>query len=337
MAFKQNTVQQLFNTCRHKFFNQTSRSCQISSSSSAVQSMMLPNPDGVAPEPDDLIFQRFLQQRPLYLSSTANLPEILHPGGEKLLERLKEMDIARNLVRLQTESQLTVADAKKILRASQMKILKSKLRTSRKNHVFYDEFIQMCVDGCSSRHEGVDLAKILENSASVIVLGNVVFLKPEQVVKAINGLMTVDDMPVKELEKMEQWKSKIDDKARKIVRRELWGGLGYLVVQTAAFMRLTFWELSWDVMEPICFYVTSMYFMVGFAYFIRTSREPSFEAVFQSRFHVKQMKLMKMEGFDVEKYNGLKKTCESYDQPWRSEGCSLEHVSDGTTTRFMNP
>lgn len=51
--------------------------------------------------------------------------------------------------------------------------------------------------------------------------------------------------------------------------------------------------------------------MIGYTYFIRTSREPSFEAVFKSRFRVKQMKLMKMEGFDVEKYNELKKMCRS--------------------------
>lgn len=131
-------------------------------------------------------------------------------------------------------------------------------------------------------------------------------------------------MPVKELEEMERWKSEIDAKAVKIVRRELWGGLGYLVVQTAMFIRLTFWELSWDVMEPICVYLTSLYFMVGFAYFIRTSREPSFEAVFQSRFNIKQTKLMKIEGFDVEKYNELKKSFKFHDQPGRIDESSVD-------------
>ncbi|KAI3500570.1 hypothetical protein L1887_36394 [Cichorium endivia] len=315
MACKQKLVQRLFNICCSKSSNQTLRSCRISSSSSAVQSSMPPEPDKVSPDPtDSSIFRRFLQRRPLYLSSSAALPEILRPGGEKLLERLKEMDIARNRIRLDglidiSPPSFTVADAKKILRASQVENVKLKLKSSLKNHVSYDEFIQMCVDGCSNIDQGVDLAKVLDDSGSVLILGNVVFLKPEQVVKAINGLMTGDDIPVKALEEMERWKSEIDDKAEKMVRRELWGGLGYLVVQTAAFMRLTFWELSWDVMEPICFYVTSMYFMIGYAFFIRTAREPSFEAIFQSRFRVKQMKLMKIEGFDFEKYRELKKAC----------------------------
>lgn len=184
MAFKQNLVQRLFNICSQKFSNQSLRNCMVSSSSPVVQSMIPSNnTDRIAPEPGDhSIFRTLLQKRPLYLSSTAAaLPEMLRPGGERLLERLREIDIARNRVRHEMENQLTVADAKKILRVSQMESLKSKLRSSPKNHVSYDEFIQMCVDGCSNRDQGVDLAKVLDNSGSVIVLGNIVFLKPEQV------------------------------------------------------------------------------------------------------------------------------------------------------------
>nr|XP_043618160.1 calcium uniporter protein 2, mitochondrial-like [Erigeron canadensis] len=328
MAFKQNLVQKLFNMYSNKLFsNQTLRSCLISSSSSSSVPSVIPpsNPEKLAHDPgENSIFRRFLQRRPLYLSRTESpLPQILRPGGEKLLETLNEMDIARNRIRLEMEPQFTVADAKKILKISQLETVKLKLKSSQKNHVSYDEFVQICVDGCgNNRDQGVDVANVLDNSGFVIVLGNVVFLKPKQVVKAINGLMPREDFPMKELEGMERWKSEIDNKAEKMVRRELWGGLGYLVVQTAAFMRLTFWELSWDVMEPICFYVTSMYFMLGYAYFLRTSREPSFEAVFKSRFHVKQMKLMKMEGFDVKIYNELKR---------RMEGSSLEEVYDDGT------
>ena len=108
---------------------------------------------------------------------------------------------------------------------------------------------------------------------------------------------------------MEKHKFEIDQKAESLVRKELWLGLGYLVVQTAGFMRLTFWELTWDVMEPICFYVTSMYFMAGYAFFLRTSKEPSFEGFFQSRFSAKQKKLMKLHNFDVERYDELRKAC----------------------------
>ncbi|PWA89998.1 hypothetical protein CTI12_AA105580 [Artemisia annua] len=228
-----------------------------------------------------------------------------------------------------SEGELTVADAKKILRVSQIEKVKSLLLKSscNKDCVSYEEFVEICVSGCLNRDQGLDVAKALDDSGSVIVLGDVVFLKPHQVVKAIHCLLPMNMpvtqyAPVKELEEMEQWKAAIDTKAKKMVQRELWGGLAYLVVQTAGFMRLTFWELSWDVMEPICFYVTSMYFMGGYAFFLRTAKEPSFEGFYQSRFSSKQKKLMRRQGFDVEKYKELRKACYPHQEEWPSESSS---------------
>lgn len=109
----------------------------------------------------------------------------------------------------------------------------------------------------------------------------------------------------KELEQLEKQKAQIDQKAQELVRAELYCGLGFIILQTLGFMRLTFWELTWDVMEPICFFVTSAHFALAYGFFIRTSKEPSFEGYFQRRFKVKQEKLMKVHNFDVEKYNGL--------------------------------
>lgn len=108
---------------------------------------------------------------------------------------------------------------------------------------------------------------------------------------------------------MEKQKAAIDQKARALVRRELWCGLVFLVVQTAGFMRLTFWELTWDVMEPICFYLTSIYFMASYAFFLRTSMEPSFQGFYQSRLAAKQKQLVKLYNFDVKRYSELQKVC----------------------------
>ena len=52
-----------------------------------------------------------------------------------------------------------------------------------------------------------------------------------------------NDPRVKQLEEVEKQKVEIDKKAIILVRQELLGGLGFLVLQTAGFMRLTFWEL----------------------------------------------------------------------------------------------
>lgn len=108
---------------------------------------------------------------------------------------------------------------------------------------------------------------------------------------------------------MEKKKAEIDRKAVAQVRRELWCGLGFLVMQTVGFMRLTFWELSWDVMEPICFYVTSIQVMAGYFFFLRTSKDPSFEGFFESRFAATQKRLMKLYNFDLDRFNELRRAC----------------------------
>jgi hypothetical protein len=138
-----------------------------------------------------------------------------------------------------------------------------------------------------------------------------------QVVKAIEKAIPItralpvaeNDPAREELKAMEVQKVDIDRTAELQVRRELWGGLAGLVLQTAAFMRLTFWELSWDVMEPICFFVGSTYFMGGYAFFLRTKREPSFEGFFQSRFMAKQKRLMQARDFDLRRYSELRRSC----------------------------
>ncbi|KZV48075.1 hypothetical protein F511_12625 [Dorcoceras hygrometricum] len=116
-----------------------------------------------------------------------------------------------------------------------------------------------------------------------------------------------NDSRKEELDGLEVQKAQIDRKAEVLVRTELYSGLGFLVLQTLGLMRLTFWELSWDVMEPICFFLTSLQFALAYLFFMKTSIEPSFVGYFQRRFKVKQKKLMQINNFDVERYNHLRR------------------------------
>ncbi|KAI3926015.1 hypothetical protein MKW98_028151 [Papaver atlanticum] len=284
---------------------------------------------------DQGFFRKFLQKRTFYQSEVQTLT-----NGENFMDKLKSMDINRDRVRLDTMDPpmlhslekksspllwssrtvvattldgivISVDDAKKLLKLSQLETLKSTLRKIPQDSISYPEFLQICID--STRiNQGSELAKALDESGSVIVLGNIVFLRPEQLTKAIKNIIPLsicdkNDPRKTEFENMEKEKEIIDAKAEVLVKRELWSGLGLLVLQTAGFMRLTFWELSWDVMEPICFFVTSVYFMAGYAFFLRTSKDPSFEGFFQRRFGAKQKKLMMNHNFDVERYNELKR------------------------------
>ncbi|CAL9228260.1 unnamed protein product [Arabidopsis halleri] len=309
--------QRLFNMS--KMASQSLMNCRTSSSSLAVRTRV-PKDIGEAtidPEPGDLtISRRFLHKFSMNGIDTTSMMSM----GESLMGKLREMNVNKDRIRLDGLSHpkeeslgLTVQDVKKLLRASEIEVVKTKLLETGKIWIRYSDFVRVCSDSSLDPSQGPLIAKMLDDSGNVIVLGNSVCLRPDQVTKSIEGLLPLpqihnpNDPRRKELKELEAIKTVIDQKAHSLVRRELWAGLGYLIIQTAAFMRLTFWELTWDVMEPICFYVTSVYFMAGYAFFLKTSREPSFEGFYQSRFEAKQRKLMESEDFDVGRYDELKK------------------------------
>ncbi|KAK4741775.1 hypothetical protein SAY87_025363 [Trapa incisa] len=271
---------------------------------------------------DDGLFRRFLHKRALLSPSPSPDPRLL-PHGEGLREKLRVLDIAGTRIHLDClipppavsiddKPEVRVEDVGKLLRAVQLQAIRERLWEIRESWIPFLEFVRLCGEACSDADQGAELAKVLSESGDVVVFGKMVLLKPDAVMKAVAGLIPLpepsrDDPRRKELEEMEATAAEIEGAAEAHVRRELWVGLGFLMVQTAGFMRLTFWELSWDVMEPICFYVTSFYFMVGYAFFLQTSREPSFEGFFQSRVEARRRRLMRSRGFDLERFEELRR------------------------------
>lgn len=123
------------------------------------------------------------------------------------------------------------------------------------------------------------------------------------------ALLPEHDQCKDELKKLQEKKDEIDMLAHKQVRRILWTGLGLAVVQVGLFFRLTFWEFSWDVMEPIAFFTTTTGIVIGYAYFLVTSRDPSYQDVLKRLFLSRQRKLIKSHNFDIQRFVELQKKC----------------------------
>ena len=51
-----------------------------------------------------------------------------------------------------------------------------------------------------------------------------------------------------------------------------WVGLGMMSVQFGVLARLTWWEYSWDIMEPVTYFVTYGTAMAAYAYFVLTKQ-----------------------------------------------------------------
>ncbi|XP_015069463.1 calcium uniporter protein 1, mitochondrial-like [Solanum pennellii] len=314
MAFKKTLPQRIFSA--YKFSAPSLTTCRIASSTLVeVKSTIYDKITTSDPR------RRFLHQS---LASSSEIQRSLIPAGEKLRKKLHEMDvITRDRTRLINGTVLlppwapprpeSVEDARKILRLSRLETLKSRIRKIKKSSILFAEFIEICKETCNlDDDQGIEFAKRLDDSGDVIVLGNIVFLRPNQVIQAMQELMPMHQLNhekerMKELEEMEVVKTSIDNKAESLVRKEMWFGLGCFIVQTTAFMRFTFWDLTWDVMEPICFYVTSAYFMATYFFFLKTSKEPSFQGFFQARFSTKQKRLMKLHNFNLQRYNELRR------------------------------
>merc|ERR1719373_60651 len=85
-----------------------------------------------------------------------------------------------------------------------------------------------------------------------------------------------------------------------------YGILAYMVFQWSALARLTWWEYSWDIMEPVTYFITYGTSIAGYAYFLLTRQEYLYpDAADRQRLMIFHKKAKKHR-WDVEKYNKIK-------------------------------
>ena len=67
--------------------------------------------------------------------------------------------------------------------------------------------------------------------------------------------------------------------ARAAAKRLAWGALAAMGLQLGFLARLTWWDFSWDIMEPVTYFVTYGTQMAMCGYFVITQREYDFETL----------------------------------------------------------
>ncbi|KAB2067996.1 Calcium uniporter, mitochondrial [Gossypium arboreum] len=213
---------------------------------------------------------------------------------------------------------VTFGEAKKLMRLVNVESLKTKLGMEGKEVIGYSELLKACesMGIARSLDEAIAFARVLDEAGVVLLFRDKVYLHPDKVVdlirRAVPLALTPEDDPIRdELKRLQEKKEEIDVLAHKQVRRILWSGLGLAMVQVGLFFRLTFWEFSWDVMEPIAFFTTATGIVMGYAYFLLTSRDPTYQDLMKRLFLSRQRKLFKKHKFDVDRLKELQNKCKT--------------------------
>ncbi|MED6118707.1 hypothetical protein PIB30_005179 [Stylosanthes scabra] len=215
-----------------------------------------------------------------------------------------------------TEEFISYSEAKKLLRLVNVETLKMRLGMEGKEVIPYTELLEACesIGIARSEEEAIAFSKVLDEAGVILLFRDKVYLHPDKVVDLVLRVvplpLTADDDPIwEEIKKLQEKKEEIDILAYKQVRRILWSGLGFSVVIVGLFFRLTFWEFSWDVTGPIAYFITTIGLVLGYAYFLFTSRNPTYQDLMKRLFLSRQRKLFKRHNFDVERFRELQNKC----------------------------
>ncbi|XP_020279744.1 calcium uniporter protein, mitochondrial isoform X2 [Pseudomyrmex gracilis] len=105
---------------------------------------------------------------------------------------------------------------------------------------------------------------------------------------------------------MEQKLQEIQNAAYKRANFFIWTFLVMMSVQFGALARLTWWEYSWDIMEPVTYFVTYGTTMMWFIYYLVTRQEYMLPDVLNRRHLIVLHRRARKIGLNIDEYNLLK-------------------------------
>ncbi|XP_060729020.1 calcium uniporter protein, mitochondrial-like [Tachysurus vachellii] len=109
----------------------------------------------------------------------------------------------------------------------------------------------------------------------------------------------------------------LDRKAEHSSLRAVWAGLALLTVQGGALAWLTWWVYSWDIMEPVTYFITYGTSMGVYAYYVLTKQDYVYPDAKDRQFLHYFYNGVKKQKFNVEKYNTLKDELASVEKDLR--------------------
>jgi len=111
-----------------------------------------------------------------------------------------------------------------------------------------------------------------------------------------------------DLQPLEEIRQGLLEKADKNVQLMVWSLFAAVGFQFILFARLTWWELSWDVMEPVTYFTTAVETAIaGYFWYLFTGKEYEHMGLREILFQWRFQKLSIKHKFDSTRYEQMKK------------------------------
>jgi len=209
-----------------------------------------------------------------------------------------------------------------------------KLQSDPRVRISYSEYVAVCKSEGLNEAEAAQLASSLHDTGialhfSAKPLDNFIVIKPDRLVASFLRMMDADGSQTAELTAktraelesargqlaaLEAEKTRLDKLAYKKADRIIYMIGAYLVLQGSAVARLTWWELSWDIMEPITYLLTFGGSMVALLYFTLNKTEFTYDGLRSTLARKRMNKLYASNNFDLAQYQQLQDTITSLER-----------------------
>lgn len=146
----------------------------------------------------------------------------------------------------------------------------------------------------------------LEDMKYVVQLLHTALQLPEHHLLKERQLLERMDLLKQELSPLEKMKAQLSRTAEFHTSRVVWVGMALLSLQGGALAWLTWWVYSWDVMEPVTYFITYATSIGAFAYFVLTRQDYVYPEAKDRQFLHYFHKGASKKKFNVTKYNQLR-------------------------------
>ncbi|KAF7637290.1 MCU domain-containing protein [Meloidogyne graminicola] len=167
-----------------------------------------------------------------------------------------------------------------------------------------DSFYKFDVD-TSFYISSLDKAESFNDIRSKISTLYTLFDVEEYKIKRENALQVNLENIERKLRPLLIIRKNIEAECEKFARRIFWAGFSVICFQVGVFSRLTWWEYSWDIMEPITYFSTFSSVVIALAYYLVTKQNFEYSSANFRIFNKDFYRRARKYSFDVAHFNEL--------------------------------